>query len=165
MSLVNSFLALSEHSNEIDVSEIVIRSYTSFGKIKGNGDLRVEANELIVIDRRHVSYSIKVILQTVGDYGTTAATLIQYENIDKTLVALDRLSAATIKSDRFMFSEIEYSIDGFTVVVFNDSKGKLIFSVKIANVEIYFSSISQLVEIRNVIDFAKRHLDKHRKEF
>jgi hypothetical protein len=146
-------------------SDVIIRGYSSIGTLQAMGKVEVEAREAIVPDRRHAAYFVRVSVESMGDYPQSAGAMIQYDNISKLLASLDKLEGATIKTDRFAFSEVEYEVDGLKIVVFNDGRGKVMFVIGVENVSVHFNALNRLGEFKHLIARAKEHLDAHKVEF
>ncbi|KUM26938.1 hypothetical protein AU467_18325 [Mesorhizobium loti] len=148
-----------------EASDIVIRSYTSVGSMQGLGKIEVEAREAFIPDRRHVAYFIRISTETMGDYPQSSAAAIQYDNIEKLIVAIDKLSNVSIKADRFAFYEVEFEIDGLKIIVFNDARGRTMFNISVANITVTFVAIHRIAELRELILRAKKHLDANKFEY
>ncbi|MBA1141780.1 hypothetical protein [Mesorhizobium neociceri] len=164
MNLAGMHPAESE-SQPSEASDIVIRSYTSIGSMQGLGKIEVEAREAFVPERRHAAYFIRIAAETMGDYPQSSATAIQHDNIDKLLVAIDKLSNVSIKSDRFAFYEVEFEIDGLKIIVFNDGRGRTMFNIFPGNISVTFTALHRIAELRELIVKAKKHLDAHKIEY
>lgn len=152
-------------STEPEANDVMIRSYTAIGSLQSLGKIDVEAREIVVPDRQHVSYFVKVALQSMGDYPQEAVAMVQQANLPRLLGALDKLKKATITTDRFAFSEVEYEVDGLKIIVFNDSRGKLMFVIIAGGVSVHFNVHSRLVEFEDLIIKAKQYIDMRKIEF
>ncbi|QFI65814.1 hypothetical protein EKH55_0940 [Sinorhizobium alkalisoli] len=91
--------------------------------------------------------------------------MIQYDNIPKLLTSLEKLAKATLRTDRFAFSEVEYEVDGLKITVFNDGRGKNMFVVTVENVSVHFNALNRIEELKALITKAKVHLDTHKVAF
>ncbi|TGS89394.1 hypothetical protein EN817_03350 [Mesorhizobium sp. M3A.F.Ca.ET.174.01.1.1] len=164
MNLANAHSAETE-SQPLEASDIVIRGYTSVGQMEGLGKIEIEAREAVIPARRQVAYFVKVEVSTMADYPQSSAILVQYDNLDKLLANLDRLSKINITTDRFKFSEVEYEIDGLKIILFNDNRGKTLFNISTGSISATFSPITRINEFRVLIEKAKKHLEVHRIEY
>lgn len=164
MNLSDSYAGRAQLGGD-DRSDIHIRSYTSQGVIQGMGSVEVEASEILVPDRRHVSYFVRITGRTLGEYPDSATAIIQLDNVPKLLAAIGKLADVLIKTDRFSFSEVEYEVDQLKLIVYNDSRGKHLFLVSINNVSVHFESLNRLRELGNLVAKAKMHIDQHMIEF
>lgn len=158
---------VENESGDADSNDVIIRSYTAIGKVNGIGlgFVEVEAREAVIPDRRHTAYFVRVSADTGGDYPQNSVAVIQYDHLPKLLGAMERLQTATINTNRFQFSEVEFEIDGLKLIVFNDARGKLMFAVSIGAISVHFSSTMQLGDLRTLIGRAKQHLDTNKIEF
>jgi hypothetical protein len=163
MNLANTIQ--DEPEKDINIApDIKIRSYTNVGSVLGFGRVSVEAREHIVPDRKQVSYFVKFEIQSGGDYPQTVAAVVGYDNIQSLIDAIERMSHLTISSDRFSFSEIEYEVDGLSIIIFNNDRGKLQFAVTAGNTTVHFSSMADLNTLRVLVVRAKEHIDRHKFE-
>lgn len=165
MNLASMSSSSGETEPENEGADVVIRSYTSIGSLQAMGKIEIEAREAVIPDRRHVVYFVRVGLESMGDYPQSAGAMVNVENVPKLIKSLGKLSEATIKTDRFAFSEVEYEVDGLKFIVFNDGKGKTMFVVSVDNVSVHFNNLSRLDEIKNLIAKAQSYIDSRRIEF
>ncbi|MBW8283774.1 MAG: hypothetical protein K0M55_09240 [Rhizobium sp.] len=164
MNLASTFTEKAQTEGE-DTNDVLIRNYTSVGSMQGMGKIEVEAREIVVPDRRHVAYFVKVSAESMDDFPQTSVALLQYDNLPKLIASIDKLAGSNIKTDRFAFSEVEYEVDGVKIIVFNDARGKILFVICIGSVSVHFNGLNRLPEFKELILRAKRHLDQHRIEF
>lgn len=166
MNLARSSPSHNEFGDE-EIRDIVIRSYTIIGSVSGIGysSVQVEAREAIVAERRLTSYMVRLELNSGGDYPQTAASIIEYDRIDDFLSMLDKLAMTNISTDRFSFSEVEYEINGFKIIVFNNDRGSLMVAFTSEGVSMHLSSVSKIPELRRLVANAKECLDRNRVNF
>ena len=150
---------------EVETTDVVVRCYTSVGTVQGLGKIEVEARESVIPDRRHTAYFVKFLLESSDEYPRQSFALVHYDHLDKLIESLERLTSITIKTDRFSFTEVEYDVDGLSIVVFNTAQGQVLFAVGSGGVQVHFRAMSQLSDLKNLVVRAKAHLDKNRVDF
>jgi len=164
MNLASTAVSRNEFG-DAELSDIVVRGYTPFGVIKALGSIEVEARESVIPDRRQSAYFVRVELQAPNNPEHTASSLLRYDNVDKLTWAIDKLATASIRTDRFHFTELEYEVDGLSIVVFNDAKGKIGCAIRTGGVTVHLTTISMLIDLKSLIVGAKQHLDTQKIEF
>lgn len=166
MNLAQQGAAKSEFG-DIEIRDIVIRSYTIVGAIEGIGrsSVQVEAREAIVPDRQIAAYSVRLEFSSGGDYPQTSITSIQYENIPNLIAMLHKMESVSISTDRFKFSEIEYEVDDFKTIVFNTERGGLMVSLSSGIVSVHLNAVSKISEFISLLSLAKDILDKNKANF
>jgi hypothetical protein len=144
-----------------DLIDLVVRSYTPIGTLNGIGyaSAQVEAREGMMPGRHLVTRSVRVELTSGGDYPQVSAAAVAYENVDRLMAAIQRLRTATIRKDRFQFTELEFEVDDLKVIVFNTDHGGLMFGLSAESVSIHFNDLSKLEQFQTLLEKAKDHLD------
>lgn len=147
-----------------DLSDIVIRGYSPIGAINGIGfgSAQVESREGLIPGRQIATQSVRIELSTGGDYPQVGSASVSYENVDRLLSAISRMQFTNIDTTRFKFTEVEYEIDGFKIIVFNNDRGSLMFALSADSVSVHFNSIAKLGDIKTLIERAKSHLEETR---
>lgn len=163
MNLSDMHKENENNDNNIE-NDIIIRGYTPIGSIRDMGKIEIEAREVVIPERKNFSYFIKISIESYGQYPQNTATLIQYDNIDKLIMAIDKIGNAKINSDRFSFSEIQYDIDGFSLIVFNNDRGKIMFAATTGTSSAHFNNIDRIFELKKLIQKSKDTLDTKRVE-
>ncbi len=146
-----------------EMSNVVVRRYTPVGSVTGIGyaSASVEAREGLVPGHQIATHSVRIELSTGGDYPQTGAAAIDYKNIGRLLSVLDTFQATNITTERFKFTEVEYEIDEFKIIVFNSDRGNLMAALSADAVSVHFGSLSSLRELRDLIEAARTHLELH----
>ena len=163
MNLAQSNPSYKEFGDE-EVKGIVVRGYSVMGALNGlnYSSAQVEAREALIPDSRMADYSVRIELSTGGDYPQTSIASINYRDVDDVLAMLDKLSSTNITTDRFQFSEVQYEIDGFSVIVFNNDRGSLMVALTHAGVTVHLNSVSKIAELRKLIASAKDCLSQRK---
>jgi len=146
-----------------DLIDLVVRSYTSIGTLSGigYGSAQVEAREGMMPGRQLVTRSVRVELNTGGDYPQISSAAVDYENVDRLVAAVQRLRTARISRDRFQFTELEFEVDGLKVIVFNNDRGDMMFALSAEATSIHFNTLSKLEQFEALLERAKGHLETY----
>lgn len=164
MNLAKSTPSYVEFGDE-EIRDIIIRSYSIIGEMSGIGQstIQVEAREAIVPERNMADYSVRLELNTGGDYPQQAVAVIGTNDADRFISMLRKLETTTISTDRFSFSEVQYEINDLSVIVFNNDRGSLMVAVTCNGVTIHLTSVSKIAHLIQLVERAKSHLDQHRR--
>lgn len=162
MNLARSTPSYVEFEEE-DIRDIIVRSYTIVGSLNGVGQstLQVEAREAIIPDRQMTDYCVRLELDSGGDYPQQSFASINYNEIDRLIVIINKLQTTNITTDRFSFSEVQYEISNFKIIVFNTARGSMMVALTSGSVTVHLPSPSKLSELSDLINRAKSHLDQH----
>lgn len=167
MNLAQQQGAANNEFGDIEVRDIVIRSYTIVGAIEGIGrsSVQVEAREAIVPDRQIAAYSVRLEFNSGGDYPQTSVASVQYDNLQNLIAMLQKMESVSISTDRFRFSEIEYEVDDFKTIVFNTERGGLMVSLSSGTVSVHLNSVSKIADFVILLNRAKEIIDKNKTGF
>jgi hypothetical protein len=159
--------ATNSEFGDIEIRDIVIRSYTIVGMIEGIGrsSVQVEAREAIVPDRQIAAYSVRLEFKSGGDYPQTSVASIQYDNLQNLIIMLQKMEMVSISTDRFKFSEIEYEVDDFKTIVFNTERGGLMVALSSGIVSIHLNVVSKIGDFVVLLNRAKEIIDKNKRSF
>lgn len=157
MNLANIVAGNPQHGERQDLG-IIVKCYTSVGKMKAYGTIEVDAREVINIDGGRVSHFAAVSIETAGDYPQSGATAISYDNIDRVCAAIDQISRTDPKYSKFKFIEAEAIIDDLKITVFNDANGKMHFSAATGIAAIHMD-LSRIMELKRLFETAKNQID------
>ncbi len=162
MNLATSYPGQGDARNERDdLNDIVVRGYSPMGSVVGigYGSAQVEAREGLIPGRQMASQSVRIEMNSGGDYPQIGSAAVAYDNLDRLISALGQLQFTTINNERFVFTEVEYEIDGFKTIVFNNERGGMMFALSAESVSIHFNGLGKLGELKSLIEKAKKHLD------
>ncbi|HEU0162098.1 MAG TPA: hypothetical protein VFQ69_06825 [Rhizomicrobium sp.] len=135
-----------------DVYPIIVRCYSTIGKITGLGKITVEAQQIISSSLNTSNCSIRVEVETPGDYPTTGVSSIDYENIDRICATLEQLRGADPNATRFVFMEAICEVGDFKAVVFNTVDRRIYFSIQTHNAQVHM----ELAKLPQLIDLLRR---------
>ena len=163
MNLAHSNSSHNEFGEE-EIRDIVVRSYSIIGSIRGMGSsfVQVEAREAVVPDQRLMDYSVRIELSTGGDYPQVSLASVGYKDLERFVSMLDKLTNTNISTDRFDFSEVQYELDGFRIIVFNNDRGSLMVALSHEGVTVHFTSVSSISDLRKLVTSAKESLDRYK---
>jgi hypothetical protein len=152
-----------EHPNEASESGITIRCFTPIGTIPGMGRVEIEAKEFINLEAHDVHQFVVLRVTPSAEYAQPGNALISYEDVDKIVSAIDQLAGVNPASTKYKQIEVEFSLKpNFKIVVFNDAKGKLMFSVSAEQATAYFGDLHRMTDFRSLILRAKSTIDQNR---
>ena len=160
-------LATSTHSQSTasgnEMNNVVVRSYTPVGAVSGinYASATVEAREGLVPGHQIANYSVRIEITTGGDYPQSGAAAVEYRNVENLLSILEKFESTNITTERFKFTEVEYEIDGFKIIVFNNDRGTVMVALSVGAVTIHFGSLSSIRELRSLLERAQEHLKQH----
>lgn len=163
MNLATSYAGQGNGGEENqDLTNLVVRGYSPIGSVSGMGygSAAIEAREGVIPGRQIATQSVRVEVSTGGDYPQVGVAAISFDNVEKLMSVLDRLQFTTISTDRYKFTEIEFEVDGFKIIVFNNERGGLMFALSAESASIHFNGLTKLSELKGLFDAAKRHLVK-----
>lgn len=157
------FQSQAEAQDDLGNTGIIVRCFTSVGTISGMGKVDIEAREFISLDSHHVQQFVGVHVTSSAEYSQTAFTTVAYDDVTRQIAAIDRLSAFNPHAVKYKQIEVEFSLEsGLKLVVFNDGKGKLMFSVTAQTATAYFGDLLRLGELKRLISKAKIVIDENR---
>ena len=161
MDIAKAYVSGSKSPPELEqLNELVIHGYSPMGTVEGGyGTVQVEAREAVMPGRQIVVQSVRIELSSGGDYPQTTFGTISYENMNKFVLALEKIQLTTISRERFSFTEVQFELEGLKIIVFNNDRGALMWALSADALSIHFNSLSKIAELKVLIERAKSHLD------
>lgn len=152
-----------EPSTETSESGIAIRCFTPIGTIPGMGRVEVEAKEFINLEAHDIQQFVAVRITPSTEYAQPGNALIPYEDVDKLVGAIDQLAGVNPASTKYKQIEVEFSIKpNFKIIVFNDTKGKLMFSISAEHASAFFGDLHRMADFRLLVLKARTTIDQNR---
>jgi hypothetical protein len=127
------------------------------------GKVEIDAKEIIDLERHNIQHFVGVQVTASTEYAHSANASIPYDDVDKVLAAIDRLAGINPSSTKYKQIEAQFSLNSdFKIVVFNDAKGKLMFSVSAQTASAYFGDLLRMSDLKSLILRARSIIDQNR---
>jgi hypothetical protein len=144
-----------------DTYPVVVRCYSTVGRLTGVGKITVVSQQIISSSVNASNCSVRVEVETAGDYPQTGISSIDYENIDRICATLDQLRGADPAATKFAYMEAVCEVGDFKIVVFNGADQRIYFSVQTQNAHVHME-VAKLPQLTDLLRRGKTFIDQNK---